>query len=67
MNEKVPTDENLKYRGCYVPSMCNSHEESSFHLFFECKFAIRLWSWLAGCLNMTLQFYSMDDICKLVI
>jgi ribonuclease HI len=68
MNDKVPTDENLKFRGCFIPSMCNlcnSHEESSFHLFFDCKFAIRLWSWLAGCLDMTLQFTSLDDIWKL--
>jgi hypothetical protein len=39
--------------------------ESSFHLFFECSYAIKLWSWLAGCLNFTIQFYSMDDIWKL--
>jgi ribonuclease HI len=39
--------------------------ESSFHLFFECSYAIKLWSWLAGCLNFTIQFYSTDDIWKL--
>jgi hypothetical protein len=68
MHDKMPTDENLMARGCAIPSMCNlcnSHLESSFHLFFECHHAIKLWSWLAGCLNFTLQFYSMDDIWKL--
>jgi ribonuclease HI len=68
MHGKVPTDENLMLRGCEIPSMCNlcnSHVESSFHLFFECHYAIKLWSWLAGCLNSTLQFYSMEDIWKL--
>jgi ribonuclease HI len=67
-HDKLPTDEHLKSRGCYVPSMCNlcsNHEESSFHLFFECGFAIRLWSWLAGCLNLTLQFTNMEDMWKL--
>jgi hypothetical protein len=68
MHDKMPTDENLMSRGCAIPSMCNlcnNHVESSFHLFFECSYAIKLWSWLAGCLNFTLQFYSMDDIWKL--
>ncbi|WJX12769.1 hypothetical protein P8452_03227 [Trifolium repens] len=66
MHEKLPTDENLMTRGCAMPSMCNfchNHVESSFHIFFECHFAIKLWSWLAGCLNLTLQFTSMEDIC----
>jgi ribonuclease HI len=68
MHNKVPTDENLKSRGCSIPSMCNlcsRHEESSFHIFFECTYAIKIWSWLAGCLNQTLQFTSMEDIWKL--
>ncbi|KAK2430924.1 hypothetical protein QL285_029213 [Trifolium repens] len=68
MHEKMPTDENLMSRGCAISSMCNlckTHVESSFHLFFECSYAIKLWSWLAGCLNFTIQFYSTDDIWKL--
>ncbi|CAJ2652437.1 unnamed protein product [Trifolium pratense] len=68
MHDKVPTDENLMLRGCSFPSMCNlcnNHVESSFHIFFECEFAIKLWSWLARCLNLVLQFTSMEDIWKL--
>jgi hypothetical protein len=68
MHGKMPTDENLMARGCAIPSMCNlcnNHVESSFHLLFECQFAIKLWSWLAGCLNVTLQFSSMDDMWRL--
>jgi hypothetical protein len=45
MHDKVPTDENLLRRGCYLPSMCSfccKHEESTFHIFFECDFAIKL-------------------------
>jgi hypothetical protein len=37
MHEKVPTDENLMSRGCYIPSMCNlckAQVETSFHIFF---------------------------------
>ncbi|KAK2410614.1 hypothetical protein QL285_045971 [Trifolium repens] len=68
MHQKVPTNENLISRGCVIPSMCNfcnAHSESSFHIFFECAFAVRLWSWLAGCLNITIQFSCMDDMWKL--
>ncbi|CAJ2666577.1 unnamed protein product [Trifolium pratense] len=68
MHEKVPTEENLMIRGCAIPYMCNfccRHVESSFHIFFECDYAIKLWSWLAGCLNLVLQFTSMEDMLKL--
>jgi mannosylglycoprotein endo-beta-mannosidase len=68
MHQKVPTDENLMSRGCAIPSICNlcsCHSESSFHIFFECAFAVRLWSWLAGCLNITIQFTCMEDMWKL--
>jgi ribonuclease HI len=68
MHHKMPTDENLMIRGCALPSMCNlcnKHIESSFHIFFECQFAIRLWFWLAGCLNITIQFTCMEDMWNL--
>jgi ribonuclease HI len=68
MHDKVPTDENLLRRGCYLPSMCSfccKHEESTFHIFFECDFAIKLWSWLANCLDLTIQFTSLEDIWKI--
>jgi ribonuclease HI len=68
MHGKLPTDENLLTRGCALPSMCNfccKHVETSFHIFFECQFAVKLWSWFAGCLNTTLQFTSMEDMWKL--
>jgi ribonuclease HI len=68
MHDKLPTYDNLMTRVCSIPSMCNfcrQHIETSFHIFFECQFAIKLWSWLAGCLNFTLQFTSMEDIWKL--
>jgi len=68
MHDKVPTDEKLMERGCSIPSMCSlcsKHTETSFHLFFECNFAIRLWCWLASVLNLNLQFQSLEDIWTL--
>jgi ribonuclease HI len=68
MHDKLPTDENLLSRGCYLPSMCNFcclKAETTFHIFFECNFAIQLWSWLANCLGITLQFNSIEDIWRI--
>lgn len=63
------------------PSMCSSCQASSettFHLFFECNFATKMWSWLASLLNTPLQFSTSADMwsplqlnwtpqCKVVI
>jgi len=67
MHEKVPTDENLIIRGCNIPSMCSlgcANTENSMHLFFQCPFSVRLWSWFAGALNKVLQFFSMEDFVE---
>ena len=68
MNDKIPVDDKLKERGCALPSVCNlcmAAEESSFHLFFECSFAIHLWCWLASVLNQSLHFSTLDEIWSL--
>jgi len=57
MHNKVPTDENLMLRSLCLPSMCSicsMQAESSFHLFFQCPLAVRLWSWFASSIDMTL-------------
>jgi len=81
MLNKLPTDDNLSARGCLLPSMCSlcgNQEETSFHLFFECMYAVNLWCWFASMINRTLQFQSMEDMwsicnaswnpqCKIII
>jgi ribonuclease HI len=67
MHGKVPTDENLMIRGCNIPSMCSlcfKHVESSFHIFFTCSYAVKLWSWLASVLNISLNFSSLEEVWK---
>lgn len=54
MHDKMPTDDNLMRRGSSMPSMyfsCQSCAETTTHLFFQCPFALRMWSWLVGLLN----------------
>ncbi|KAK2382442.1 hypothetical protein QL285_069977 [Trifolium repens] len=68
MLDKVPTDDKLLERGCNLPSMCSlcsSHSESMFHLFFQCSFAFGIWCWLATSLDLIIQFQSLEDIWSL--
>lgn len=55
LHHSLPLDENLKCRGCSLPSMCSlcgDSEESSSHLFLSCNFANSIWSWLNGILQV---------------
>lgn len=68
MHNKVPTDENLMLRDCNIPSLCSicfKSSETSFHLFFECYLATKLWSWLASTIKTPLLFSSKEDIWKI--
>jgi len=40
-------------------------EESTFHLFFDCSYAIHLWGRLASMLNQSLHFSTLEDIWSL--
>jgi len=68
MHNKLPTDENMMGRGWSIASICsscNTSLESTFHLFFQCSLAMKLWSWFASLLNTNQQFNSAEDIWKL--
>lgn len=48
LHNKFPTDKNLQLRGCNIVSkcdLCGVVAESSLHLFLDCSFADKLWSW----------------------
>jgi len=62
---KIPTDENLRSRGCIVVSVCSlclSTDESSEHLFLRCPFATRLWDWIGGKLNCVIDYSSVESL-----
>jgi len=68
MHKRVPTDDNLMLRGCSIASMCsncNKEADTSFHLFFECTFAEKIWNWFVSILNLPIQVSKLDDIWKL--
>jgi ribonuclease HI len=39
-------------------------QESTFHLFFECPFAVHIWSWFSSVIGINLHFQSIEDIWK---
>lgn len=68
-HNKVPTDDMLKSKGCYIPFVCNissSEEETTQHLFLSCNFSKALWSWLSRILNLDLNVssdLSLFEVC----
>jgi len=49
IHNKLPIDDNLRKKGCYVVSMCcfcKNSAETSYHIFLECPVTSKLWSWL---------------------
>ena len=62
---KMPTDDNLRSRGCIVVSvynLCLNTDESSEHLFLRCPFDTRLWNWIGGKLNCIIDYSLVDSL-----
>jgi len=69
MHRKVPTDDNLRSRGCIIVSaccFCLNTDETSNHLFLWCPFATALWSWLGGKLNRVMDCTSVLSILSCI-
>jgi hypothetical protein len=62
---KMPTDENLRVRGCTIVSacpLCLQDNDSFNHLFLQCSFALALWNWLNVTFNTNLDLSSPTDL-----
>ncbi|XP_058756625.1 uncharacterized protein LOC131629842 [Vicia villosa] len=69
INNKIPTDENMSIRGFAFPSicnLCNSNQETSQHLFFDCVYVRKIWDWLYGVIDTHLQIHSIKDCYALI-
>lgn len=65
MLSKLPTDENLRMRGCTLVSvcvLCFKQAETSSHLFLECDFAVSVWRWLSVKLQCNISLLSFSSI-----
>lgn len=57
-HNKLPTDENLRKRGCYIVSVCcfcKAYAESTDHLFFGCAETAKIWKWLSTDIDQSIQ------------
>ncbi|XP_058759807.1 uncharacterized protein LOC131633112 [Vicia villosa] len=65
---KVSTDEQWHRRNFSFPSrccLCKEAQETTHHLFFNCKFASFLWSWLSKMLNISSPILDWPDLWAL--
>jgi len=62
---KMPTDKNLRRRGCIVVSICNlclKTDESSEHFFLRCQFSKQLWDWIGAKLNRVIDCSTLESL-----
>jgi len=65
MLSKLPTDENLRLRGCTLVSvcvLCFREAKTSSHLFLHCEFATIIWKWLSVKLRCIISLASYSSI-----
>jgi len=63
--DKLPTDDNLRKRGCCIVSICcfcRRHAETSSHIFFECAVTAILRSWLSKGTDIPLDLTSCNNL-----
>jgi len=61
---RLPTDQYIQNKDlhiCFIYTLCEKHEESIQHLFFECSNALHIWSW-ARRIFPTSHFSNKDDL-----
>lgn len=70
MHNNMPMEENLKGSGFVCVSICSlfyKSEETSNHLFFDCDFARRFWSWFNSAISVPIDTSSLQSVlstCK---
>nr|ABD28730.1 Ribonuclease H [Medicago truncatula] len=70
LHNKLPTDDNLRKRGCYIVSICccfcRKQAETSSHIFLQCPVTLQLWDWLLKATDQHLDFSSILNISRMV-
>ena len=64
----LPIDQHIQNKCLHICSMCTlceKHEESIHHLFFECPNALYIWSWVRK-IFPTSHFSNKDDILSFI-
>lgn len=69
IHNRMPTDANLMRRGCYIASRCNlcgDSIETSFHSFFQCRFALKIWTWLNSTFQCSVDLSTTSSILSVL-
>jgi len=65
---RLPRDQHIQNKGLHIWSLCTlceKHEESIQHLFFECSNVLRIWSWVRQ-IFPTFHFSNKDVILSFI-
>jgi hypothetical protein len=65
LHNKLPTEDNLKKRGCIIVSICcfcKQSEETSLHIFLRCAITGQLWLWLMKGTDYILDLSSIQSL-----
>jgi len=65
---RLPTNQHIQNKGlhiCSLCTLCEKHEESIHHLFFECPNALYIWSWVRH-IFPTSHFSNKDDLLSFI-
>lgn len=68
VHNRLPTDENLKKKGCSnasICNLCNCSEEASSHLFLTCQFAKDIWSWFGSVIYKHIDLSSVNSVLSI--
>lgn len=68
-HRKMPSDENLRLRGCTIVSvcvLCLGAAEYASHLFLSCPFAVDLWRWLGEQLHRQFDLPSIELLLEVI-
>jgi len=67
-HERLLTDQHIQNKGlpiCYMCTLCEKHEESIYHLFFECYNSLHIWSWVRH-IFLTSHFSNKDGLLSFI-
>lgn len=65
IHNRLPTDENLRKRGCTIVSICcfcKKQLETSDHIFLRCPVTSQIWDWLNQGINQQLDLSSCQNL-----
>ncbi|KAF6157117.1 hypothetical protein GIB67_041578 [Kingdonia uniflora] len=66
-NNTISTDENAKKKGISMASrcwLCEAHEESVQHIFWNCKVSSELWQWSMNLFKINIQTLDFKNMIK---